>query len=67
VVVACLPSNVIDKISAAKVATQMLSIFIRLRFRLIVRVKGGVSNEEHNIQLKDIIINKPIRTFKGVI
>jgi hypothetical protein len=55
VVIACLPSGVTGTISAARVATQMLSTFTGLRFGLMVGFGGGIPSEEHDIRLGDMV------------
>jgi nucleoside phosphorylase len=67
VVIACLPSGMTGTISAARVATQMLSTFTELRFTLMVGIGGGVPSEEHDIRLGDVVVSKPTGTFGGVI
>ena len=67
VVIACLPSGMTGTISAARVATQMLSTFTELRFALMVGIGGGVPSEEHDIRLGDVVVSKPTGTFGGVI
>jgi nucleoside phosphorylase len=67
VVIACLPSGVTGTISAARVATHMLSTFTGLRFGLMVGIGGGVPSEEHDIRLGDVVVSKPTGTFGGVI
>jgi nucleoside phosphorylase len=67
VVIACLPSGVTGTISAARVATQMLSTFTGLRFGLMVGIGSGVPSEEHDIRLGDVVVSKPTGTFGGVI
>jgi nucleoside phosphorylase len=67
VVIACLPSGVTGTISAARVATQMLSTFTGLRFGLMVGIGGGMPSEEHDIRLGDVVVSKPTGTFGGVI
>jgi nucleoside phosphorylase len=67
VVIACLPSGTTGTISAATVATQMLSAFTGLRFGLMVGIGGGVPSEEHDIRLGDVVVSKPTGTFGGVI
>ena len=42
-------------ISAAKVATQVLSSFKWLRFGLMVGIGGGVPSEENDIRLGDVV------------
>jgi nucleoside phosphorylase len=67
VVLACLPAGVTGTISAARVATQMLSNFKWLRFGLMVGIGGGVPSEKNDIRLGDVVVSKPIGTFGGVI
>jgi nucleoside phosphorylase len=67
VVIACLPSGVTGTISAARVASQMLSTFTGLRFGLMVGIGGGMPSEEHDIRLGDVVVSKPTGTFGGVI
>jgi nucleoside phosphorylase len=67
VVIACLPSGVTGTISAAKVATQMLSTFPELRFGLMVGIGGGVSSEDHDIRFGDVMVSKPTGVYGGVI
>jgi nucleoside phosphorylase len=67
IVLACLPAGVMGTISAAKVATQMLSNFKCLRFGLMVGIGGGVPSEENDIRLGDVVVSKPTGTFGGVI
>jgi nucleoside phosphorylase len=47
-------------ISATKIVTQMLSIFQRLKFKLIIGIGGGISSKENNIRLKNIVVSQPI-------
>jgi hypothetical protein len=61
------PSGVTGTISAASVATQMLSTFTGLRFGLMVGIGGGVPSEKHDIRLGDVVVCKPIGSFGGVI
>ena len=67
VVLACLPTGVTGTISAARVATQMLSTFQQLRFTLMVGIGGGVPSQDNDIRLGDIVVSKPTATFGGVI
>ena len=67
VVLACLPAGVTGTISAARVATQMLSSFKRLRFGLLVGIGGGVPNANDDIRLGDVVVSKPTATSGGVI
>jgi nucleoside phosphorylase len=67
VVLACLPAGVAGTISAARVATQMLSTFKKLRFGLMVGIGGGVPSQDNDIRLGDVVVSKPTATFGGVI
>ena len=67
VALACLPAGVTGTISAARVATQMLSTFKRLRFGLMVGIGGGVPSQDNDIRLGDVVVSKPTATFGGVI
>lgn len=67
VILACLPAGATGTISAAKVATQMLSSFKWLRFGLMVGIGGGVPSEENDIRLGDVVISHPTGAFGGVI
>jgi nucleoside phosphorylase len=67
VVLACLPAGVTGTISAARMATQMLSSFKWLRFGLMVGIGGGVPSENDDIRLGDVVVSKPTATFGGVI
>jgi nucleoside phosphorylase len=67
VAIACLPAGGTGTISAARVATQMLSTFTELRFGLMVGIGSGVPSEEHDIRLGDVVISQPMETYGGVI
>jgi nucleoside phosphorylase len=67
VVIACLPSGMTGTISAARVATRMLSTFTGLELGLMVGTGGGVPSEAHDIRLGDVVVSKPTGTFGGVI
>jgi nucleoside phosphorylase len=67
IAIACLPAGVTGTISAAKVATQMLSSFKGLKFGLMVGIGGGVPSEDNDIRLGDVVVSKPTDTFGGVI
>jgi nucleoside phosphorylase len=67
VVLACLPAGVTGTVSAARVATQMLSSFTRLRFGLMVGIGGGVPCDENDIRLGDVVVSKPTGSSGGVI
>jgi nucleoside phosphorylase len=67
VVIACMPSGVYGMISAATVATQMLSSFPSIRFGLMVGIGGGASNAHADIRLGDVVVSKPSGDFGGVV
>ena len=67
VVIACLPSGVMGKISAVGVVTQLLSTCTGIEFGLMVGIGGGVPSKEHDIRLGDVVVSKPIGTYGGVI
>ncbi|KAL2802838.1 nucleoside phosphorylase domain-containing protein [Aspergillus granulosus] len=67
VVIACLPSGVTGTISAATVATQMLSTYPCIRFGLMVGIGGGVPSADNDIRLGDVIVSNPQGSFGGVI
>jgi nucleoside phosphorylase len=64
VVIACLPSGTTGITPAAKVATDMLRSFRRIRFGLLVGVGGGSPNPNklppsQDIRLGDIVVSIP--------
>jgi nucleoside phosphorylase len=59
VVIACLPEGQMGTNSAAAVAVQMKLAFSSMRFCLIVGIGGGVSCEEADIRLGDVVVSKP--------
>jgi nucleoside phosphorylase len=67
VVIACLPSGVMGKISAAGVVTQLLSTCTGIEFGLMVGIGGGVPSKKHDIRLGDVVVSKPIGRYGGVI
>ncbi|KAB8253480.1 purine and uridine phosphorylase [Aspergillus pseudonomiae] len=67
VVVACLPGGVYGTISAAAVASHMISTFRSIRFGLMVGIGGGVPSQSVDIRLGDVVISKPTATSSGVI
>jgi nucleoside phosphorylase len=67
VVIVCLPAGRIGTNPAATVATQMRSTFKAICFGLIVGIGGGVSSAEADIQLGDIVVSQPHRTFSRVV
>lgn len=67
VVIACLPSGVMGKISATGVVTQLLSTCTGIEFGLMVGIGGGVPSKKHDIRLGDVVVSKPTGTYGGVI
>ncbi len=53
--------------SAARVASEMLWTFKRLRFDLMVGIGGGVPSEEDDIWLDDVVVSIPLGRSRGVI
>jgi nucleoside phosphorylase len=67
IVIACLPSGVYGTISAATVATRMLSTFTSIRFGLMVGIGGGVPSQAVDIRVGDIVVSQPTGIFGGVV
>jgi hypothetical protein len=67
VAIACLPAGVTGTISVARVATQILSTFTKLRFGLMVGIGGGVPSKVHDIRLEDVVVSQLMGIFGGVI
>ncbi|KAH8802549.1 nucleoside phosphorylase domain-containing protein [Xylogone sp. PMI_703] len=67
VVIACLPAGVTGTTSAAKVATDMIRNFTKLRSVLMIGIGGGVPSEKHDIRLGDVVVGMPTGEYGGVI
>ncbi|KAK6342185.1 hypothetical protein TWF730_001664 [Orbilia blumenaviensis] len=67
VAIACLPAGMYGIVSAATVASQMLSTFESIRFGLMVGIGGGIPSKENDIRLGDIVVSQPSGTSGGVI
>jgi nucleoside phosphorylase len=67
VVLACLPSGILGKAAASKVADQMQSSFKGIRFGVLVGIGGGVPSKDNGVRLGDVVVSKPTDTFGGVI
>ncbi|KAF1936617.1 hypothetical protein EJ02DRAFT_331174, partial [Clathrospora elynae] len=52
---------------AATVATQMQATFKKIRFALIVGIRGGVPSAETDVRLGDVVVSQPRGTFAGVV
>ena len=59
VIIICLLAGVYGTNTAARVANDILRTFSGLRFRLIVRIRGGIPNlpKGLDIRLEDVVIN----------
>ncbi|KAF2182483.1 purine and uridine phosphorylase [Zopfia rhizophila CBS 207.26] len=71
VVIACLPGGSTGVTPAAKVATDMLRSFPRIRFGLMVGIGGGAPNPNklpnEDIRLGDIVVSIPEGELGGVV
>jgi nucleoside phosphorylase len=66
VVVACLPTGVIGKVSATMVAKDMMRSF-PIKIGLIVGICGGVWSERADIRLGDGVVSQPDGIYGGVV
>ncbi|KAI9376783.1 nucleoside phosphorylase domain-containing protein [Aspergillus egyptiacus] len=66
VVLTCLPTGIYGPVTAATVATRMLSTFQSIRFGLMVGIGGGVPSQA-DIRLGDVVVSKPTKHFGGVV
>ncbi|KAF5548267.1 ankyrin protein [Fusarium mexicanum] len=64
VVIACLPKGKIGNVSAATVATNMVSTFPNIKFCLMVGVGGGIPPK---VRLGDVVVSTPVGAFPGVV
>ncbi|KAI1042022.1 hypothetical protein LB505_012173 [Fusarium chuoi] len=64
VVIACLPKGKIGNVSAATVATNMISTFPNIRFCLMVGIGGGIPPK---VRLGDVVVSTPVGAFPGVV
>lgn len=67
VVIACLPKGRTGTISAATVATWMVSTFPRIKFGLMVGIGGGVPHKDVDIRLGDVVVSTPLGQHPGVV
>src|ERR1700722_3577241 len=67
VVIACLPASQTRTNSAAAVAVQMKSKFTSIRFGLMVGIGGGVSSDDADVRLGDVVISQPYMHHGGVV
>lgn len=66
VVMACLPAGVIGTVSAARVADNMMTTFLSLKFGLLVGIGGGVPGVK-DVRLGDVVVGEPTGPFGGII
>ncbi|SCO09473.1 related to ankyrin [Fusarium fujikuroi] len=64
VVIACLPKGKTGNVSAAIVATNMVSTFPNIRFCLMVGIGGGIPPK---VRLGDVVVSTPVGAFPGVV
>ncbi|KAL9096767.1 MAG: hypothetical protein Q9165_001255 [Trypethelium subeluteriae] len=67
VVIACLPSGVMGKVSAGRVATLFKFTFPAIRFGLMVGIGGGVPTQDNDMRLGDVAVGIPDGAYPGVI
>ncbi|GLA08887.1 hypothetical protein AnigIFM60653_010686 [Aspergillus niger] len=67
IVLTCLPSGVCGTISAAIVATQLLSTFHSIQFALLVGIGGGIPTGSADIRLGDVVVARPTDKHGGVV
>ncbi|GKZ32775.1 hypothetical protein AbraIFM66950_002399 [Aspergillus brasiliensis] len=67
IVLTCLPSGVCGTISAAVVATQLMSTFQSIQFALLVGIGGGIPSANADIRLGDVVVARPNGRNGGVV
>jgi nucleoside phosphorylase len=67
VVIFCLPAGTYGTVSAAKVASQMLSSFESIKVGLMVGIGGGVPSKERDVRLGDVVVSRPEMGLGGVV
>jgi nucleoside phosphorylase len=65
IAIACLPGYGV--VSAAVAAKSMQNTFPRIRFGLMVGIRGGILSVENDIRLGDIVVSLPTGQHGGVI
>ncbi|KAH9241071.1 hypothetical protein K456DRAFT_1744816 [Colletotrichum gloeosporioides 23] len=65
IVIACLPKGQIGVVSAATVATNMVSTFPSIKIGLMVRIGGGIPSNK--VRLGDVVVSIPTGTHPGVV
>ncbi|RBA12730.1 hypothetical protein FPRO05_04180 [Fusarium proliferatum] len=64
IVIACLPKGKTGNVSAATVATNMVSTFPNIRFCLMVGIGGGIPPK---VRLGDVVVSTPVGAFPGIV
>jgi nucleoside phosphorylase len=67
VVLACLPSGLTGKASAATVAKDMERTFVSLKFGLMIGIAGGVWSDKVDVRLGDIVVGMSEDGRPGVV
>lgn len=67
VVIACLPSGSTGKVSASRVAKDMLRSFPGVKLGLMVGIGGGVWTRQTNVRLGDVVVSEPNNMHGGVV
>ncbi|KAF5505439.1 hypothetical protein CGCS363_v005502 [Colletotrichum siamense] len=65
IVIACLPKGQIGVVSAATVATNMVSTFPSIKIGLMVGIGGGIPSNK--VRLGDVVVSTPTGTHPGVV
>ncbi|KAL2838514.1 nucleoside phosphorylase domain-containing protein [Aspergillus pseudodeflectus] len=67
IVIACLPSGVYGKTSAAETASHMSRTFHNLQYRFMVGIGAGIPSDLMDIRLGDIVVSHPAGTSPGLV
>ncbi|QGA15964.1 hypothetical protein EYB26_003631 [Talaromyces marneffei] len=67
IVIACLPTGIYGTISAAMIASHLVSTFPQVQYALMVGIGGGSPNSRNDIRLGDVVVSKPVGKYSGVI
>ncbi|THZ14754.1 purine and uridine phosphorylase [Aureobasidium pullulans] len=67
VVIACLPGGSAGKVSAARVAKDMLRSFPAIKLGLMVGIGGGVWTQQTDLRLGDVVVSEPNNMHGGVV
>lgn len=66
VVIACLPSGVMGKVSATAVAKDMMHSF-QIKAGFMVGIGGGVWSKKNDVRLGDVVVSQPTGGHGGVV